>query len=87
MLSCKSAASMLSQSVDGELPAHRKPLLWAHLLICDACTRLRRQLFFLKEAGAQLGDDFDSVPESMKDAVLSPAKKSEIEALLSAEEE
>lgn len=85
MLSCKRAALMLSQSVDGELPAHRKPVLWAHLLICDTCTRLRKQLFFLKEAGTHLEEDFDSVPEALKDAALSPAKKAEIESLLQQE--
>jgi hypothetical protein len=49
-LNCKQASELLSQSMDRRLTwAERWRLRW-HLFACEACTRFKRQMEFLRAA-------------------------------------
>ncbi len=49
MLTCREAAQLLLDSLDGELPLRQRIALRIHLLMCKLCPRFRRQILFLKE--------------------------------------
>ena len=44
MLTCKQASQLISQSLDHPLSLSNRIQLRLHLLICDACSRFRKQL-------------------------------------------
>jgi len=55
MLSCKEITSLVSQSLDGDLPFRQRLGVRLHLWMCSLCARFRRQLLFLHEAARYLG--------------------------------
>jgi hypothetical protein len=50
MLTCKQASQLISQSLDHPLSLSNRIKLRLHLLICDACSRFRKQLEQLSTA-------------------------------------
>lgn len=53
---CRNVSRMLSDGLDRELPLAARVRLRLHLLICAGCTRLARQLRFLRAASRSLVD-------------------------------
>ena len=49
-LSCQQASRLLSQQQDGPLPFGKRVRLRLHLMYCDACTNVSRQLDTLRLA-------------------------------------
>jgi len=50
MLSCKDACYIVSASLDGKLPLHRRLSVRLHLLMCKACQRMVQQMKLLRTA-------------------------------------
>ena len=50
MLTCKQASQLISQSLDRPLSLSSRIELKFHLLICDACSRFKKQLNRLRIA-------------------------------------
>jgi hypothetical protein len=57
MLSCKEASALLSLAQERSLGWRQQLGLRLHLLLCDGCTNLRRQLDFLRQAIRRYRDD------------------------------
>jgi len=55
MLTCKEVSRLVSQGLDRRLGLGERVKLRLHLAICDGCRNFRRQLDFLREALARLG--------------------------------
>jgi len=49
-LTCRQASRLQSQSLDRELTLSERLSLRMHTAVCDACTRVSRQLHFLRRA-------------------------------------
>ena len=49
-LTCQEASRLYSQSLDRKLAFSERVSLRIHLSICDACTRVSRQMQFLRRA-------------------------------------
>jgi len=61
LLTCKEASRLQSQALDRPLGLGERIALRLHLGICDACTRVSRQLDFLRRAvRAHPGPDDDA---------------------------
>ena len=52
-LNCKEASRLLSEDMDGSLGLGRRMALRLHLLACDACTRVKAQMAFLRRVMAE----------------------------------
>jgi predicted anti-sigma-YlaC factor YlaD len=50
MLSCKEVSNLLSDRLDRKLSFMERVRLRMHLAMCTACSRVGRQLGFLREA-------------------------------------
>lgn len=50
MLTCKEASRLQSQALDRRLDFGERLSLRFHMALCDACTRVSRQLDFLRRA-------------------------------------
>jgi len=60
MLSCKEVSLLLSKACDQRLPWRVRLAVRVHLLYCRGCTRLRKQLQFLRTAGRRFSDQLDA---------------------------
>ena len=56
LLSCKEATSLVSEGLDRRLGVLERFSLRLHLLVCDGCSRVARQLPFLRKAMQRLGE-------------------------------
>ena len=56
LLTCKEATSLVSQGLDRRLGVLERVSLRLHLFVCDGCSRVARQLPFLRKALRQLAD-------------------------------
>ena len=54
-INCREAHALLSHRCDSPLPLFKRVLLRVHLLGCDACSIVARQLAFLSRAVRRLG--------------------------------
>jgi predicted anti-sigma-YlaC factor YlaD len=50
MLSCKDVSKLLSERLDRQLGLMERVRLRMHLVMCTGCSRVERQLAFLREA-------------------------------------
>ncbi|TAK83523.1 MAG: zf-HC2 domain-containing protein [Betaproteobacteria bacterium] len=50
MLSCKDVSTLLSDRLDRKLSLRERISLRIHLAMCTGCSRVERQLEFLREA-------------------------------------
>lgn len=56
MLTCREAAALASEAVDGTLPRARWLSYWMHLALCRACRRYRAQMDLTRAALRRLAD-------------------------------
>ena len=62
MINCREATRLISQSLDVNLPWHRRLVLKLHLLYCLWCRRYAAQLRFLRQAARRFP------PEALADS-------------------
>lgn len=55
LIPCRHAHELLSQRMDEPLGAGDRMRLWLHLKICDMCSRVERQMDFMRKAMQRLG--------------------------------
>ena len=55
-ITCKDAHRLLSERMDRPLPRGERWRLWLHLRFCDMCSRVGRQMAFLRSAMRRLGE-------------------------------
>ena len=53
-ITCREAHVLLSERMDRELGVGERLRLRAHLLICEVCTRVSKQMDFMRRAIRQL---------------------------------
>ena len=56
MIPCRHAHELLSQRMDEPLSSSDRLRLWMHLRLCDACSRVEKQMDFLRQAMRRLGE-------------------------------
>ena len=56
MLTCKEVSRLASQGLDRRLGFGQRVRLRVHLAICEGCTNFSKQVAFLRQAVARLGD-------------------------------
>jgi hypothetical protein len=54
-ITCKEAHVLLSERMDRQLGFGEQLRLRAHLLICDVCTKVGKQMDFMRQAIRRLG--------------------------------
>ena len=76
MLSCKDVCYIVSESLDGKLPLHKRLSVRFHLLMCKACQRMVRQMELLRAAARRYesGIFFAHSPVGNADAQLSRSR-------------
>ena len=65
MLSCKDVTRLISESMDRSLPLRKRIGVRLHLLICNLCSRYKRQLLLIRETVRRLAameDAYGSLP-------------------------
>ena len=50
MFRCKDVSRMVSESMDRDLPFHRRLAVRMHLFMCKLCSENRRQFLIIREA-------------------------------------
>ncbi len=65
MMTCKEAATLLSQSQDEQLPLLQRGYLRFHLMICDHCTAYKSNLQFLRRVLSSYEDKAGPAPEDI----------------------
>lgn len=81
MLSCKEVSSLVTESLDRELPFRKRTSMRLHLLMCSLCSRFRRQMLFLRDAARSFAaaSEKDKLPAN---AWLSPEARARIKRAL-----
>lgn len=74
MLSCKDASRLISQSLDRRLTWYERFGLRVHLMICDVCSRFRKQVKLIRAAVQRMTRQI----EQDEHLVLSHAAKTRI---------
>lgn len=65
MINCKEASRLMSQGLDADLRPGQRATLHLHILICTACTRVKRQFDFMHRAAGQFpGPDDNDGPHN-----------------------
>ncbi len=54
MLSCREASRLMSEGLDRKLGLRERLALRMHVAICAGCTRVEKQLAFLRRAVAEI---------------------------------
>ena len=49
-ITCREASRLISAGLDTDLTLSQRAALRLHLLVCDACTRLKAQFEFMRRA-------------------------------------
>ena len=60
-ITCEEVVAHMSMIVDGEAPASKRMLFWAHLAICGPCREYYRQFVQVHRAAGQVAPD--ALPE------------------------
>ena len=55
-ITCREASRLISAGLDTGLSLSERTALRLHLLVCDACTRLKAQFEFMRRALAAYAD-------------------------------
>lgn len=74
MLSCKDASRLISQSLDRRLTWRERFGLRVHLMICDVCSRFRKQVELIRAAVQRMTRQI----EQDEHLVLSPTARTRI---------
>ncbi|MCK6428498.1 MAG: zf-HC2 domain-containing protein [Burkholderiaceae bacterium] len=56
MIPCRAAHRLISEGMDRQLGSGERLRLRLHLGMCSTCTRIERQMGFLRQAMRRLGD-------------------------------
>lgn len=59
MLSCKQASRLISQSLDRQLSGRERFVLRFHLMICNVCSRFRKQLVLMRLAVQRMSREIE----------------------------
>ncbi len=59
MLSCREASRLISEGLDRKLRPGERVVLRFHVIICDACHRVEKQLKLLRRAMSEFTDRHD----------------------------
>ena len=70
MFNCKKVSMMVSESMDRQIPLHRRILIATHLLMCKYCYRFKKQLLILRHALS-----LEDIPEDVLDRPFSLSKE------------
>jgi hypothetical protein len=62
LISCKDASALASQSLDRRLGWRERAGLQLHLLVCNACTRFKKQIAFLRLAVRNGAEHLETEP-------------------------
>ena len=62
MLSCKEVSGLVSDGQDMEMSVTDRTLLRLHMVMCDGCRNVEKQMLFLREAMKRLGGDAPPPP-------------------------
>ena len=74
MFSCKKISSMISESMDSDLPFYKRMGIRIHLMMCALCRRYQLQLLFIRSFLQQSDDLEENSSQS-----LSPKARKRIE--------
>lgn len=55
LIPCRHAHELLSQRMDDSLGRAERMRLWLHLRLCDACSRVEKQMDFMRRTMRRLG--------------------------------
>ena len=56
-LDCQDVSRLISEGLDGKLPAAERARMRLHLVICETCRNVDEQMQFIRRAMRRLGDD------------------------------
>jgi len=56
LIPCRHAHELLSERMDKPLGRGDRFRLWLHLMVCDMCSRVERQMDFMRRAMRRLSD-------------------------------
>jgi hypothetical protein len=78
--SCRRAAELMTQAQEAPLSTWQWICLYAHLMICGACRRFRKQLKVMRDACAQLRDkpplEGTTLPDEARERIRNAVKSS-----------
>mgnify|MGYP006865028487 CR=1 FL=1 len=73
---CKDITELISQSMDEKLPLRVRLGIKFHLMMCDLCTRYKKQLDLIRSAIAKISRDLEKQPQKkLPDEVKENLKK------------
>lgn len=73
---CKDITELISQSMDEKLPLRVRLGIKFHLMMCDLCTRYKKQLDLIRRAISKIKNDFETQPpRKLPDEVKENLKK------------
>lgn len=79
LFNCKDISHLVSQSMDEDLPLHRRAGIKFHLMMCSYCARYARQLDIIK----QTIQSFSSVSSEPTIKPMSSERKEVLKEILS----
>ena len=83
MISCKKAAELMSQELDGNLNRWQRFTLNFHLLLCSGCDIVRRQFHWLQRVARLADDESGGAPRLLdENCELSPQAAERIKKLI-----
>jgi predicted anti-sigma-YlaC factor YlaD len=83
MLSCKEVSIRVSESLDRKLPLRERLKVKLHLLMCQACQRMVRQMALLREASGRYASA-EAVAEPGQERLSFEARQRILQGLRSA---
>ena len=75
MLSCKEVCLIVSESLDLQLPWHKRLKVKFHLFMCKACRRMVKQMTLLQTAARRYGSMHEPVSEKENDTLSENARE------------
>ena len=84
MLSCKEVSIKVSESLDRKLTLRERLNVKLHLLMCQACQRMVRQMTLLRAVARRL-TSAEALPDTMQETLSPEARQRILHGLQSAE--
>jgi len=82
MLSCKDTTRLASEALDRRLGLMERLGMHLHLMMCTLCSRVRRRMFFLRDAARRLGEP--GAEEALPGPTLSPEARQRLKRAIDA---
>jgi predicted anti-sigma-YlaC factor YlaD len=83
MLSCKEVSAKVSESLDRKLPLRERLKVKLHLLMCQACQRMVRQMALLRAASRRYASA-DVLPDTTQETLSHAARQRILQELQAA---